>query len=114
MGEWVNDFDSLADGMVRDIETNLPPTLARAAEYIRGVAAPLTPVDTGHLVGSAGVTVDGYEARVTYPGPYARYQHYELHLRHTVGQALYLEQPMITEAQTVLKIIADGIGGTVL
>lgn len=88
-----------------------PVAVGRGAEHIRAVAAELTPVLTGHLVGSAGVTVKGDEAEVLYPGPYARYQHYGLDFRHTKGQALYLEQPMVTEAQKVLRIIADTLGG---
>lgn len=93
------------------IDELMPIALARGMEHIRGVAAPLTPKRDGHLVGSAGVTVTGDEAQLLYPGPYARRQHYELDWKHTVGQALYLEQPMRTEADTALGIVADTLGG---
>ncbi|KQR97693.1 MAG: hypothetical protein J0I33_07760 [Microbacterium ginsengisoli] len=87
-----------------------PLAVGRGMEHIRGVAADLTPIREGHLVGSASVTVHGDEANLTYPGPYARRQHFELTWKHTHGQALYLEQPMRTEAEAALKIIADTLG----
>ncbi|QWT24942.1 minor capsid protein [Subtercola sp. PAMC28395] len=92
------------------ITAALPGILAKAMEHVRAVSADLTPIETGHLVGSASVTATTDEARLLYPGPYARYQHYGLDFRHTHGQALFLEQPMITEAPKVLKIIADELG----
>lgn len=104
------DFGDILDAAGARIEAALPAALAKAAEHVRGIAAELTPVETGHLVGSAEVKVAGLEAQIYYPGPYARFQHYELGLRHTHGQALYLEQPMITEANKVFDIIADEIG----
>lgn len=88
-----------------------PIAVGRGMEHVRTVAAELTPIETGHLVGSAGVTVYGDEARLTYEGPYARRQHFELDWKHTHGQALYLEQPMRTEADKVMDIIADTLGG---
>lgn len=93
------------------IDELMPVALARGMEHIRGVSVSLAPELTGHLRGSAGVTVEGEEAQLTYPGPYARYQHYMLDLRHTVGQALYLEQPMTTEADNALRIVGDTLGG---
>lgn len=106
--EW--DFQLDFEPVNTEIHARFPIALARGMEHIRGVAIPLTPELTGQLRGSGGVTIFGDEGHLTFPGPYARYQHYMLNLRHTVGQALYLEQPMITEAQTVLKIVADTLG----
>lgn len=84
--------------------------LLDAAEHVRGVAAELTPIESGHLVGSAEVkATDEANVEVYYPGPYARYQHFGLDFRHEHGQALYLEQPMATEAEKVFQIIADTI-----
>ncbi|MGH3704202.1 MAG: hypothetical protein ACRDT9_06190 [Agromyces sp.] len=93
------------------IDDLMPIALARGMEHIRGVAVTLTPKETGQLAGSAGVTVADDEAQLYYPGPYARRQHYELDWKHTTGQALYLEQPMRTEADTALGIVADTLGG---
>jgi hypothetical protein len=105
------DFEEALDGLDSRIMAALTPALAKAMEHVRGVAVSLTPVETGHLRGAAGVTVEGLEAQLKYPGPYARYIHYGLDFRHPMGgQALYLEQPMITEAPKALKIIADEIG----
>jgi hypothetical protein len=105
--DWEFGFDF--SGVRGAVDAARPVALARAGEHIRGVAAPLTPVLTGNLVGSAFVRIVGDECHVGYPGPYARYQHYELQLKHTTGQALYLEQPMNTEAEKVTQIMADTI-----
>jgi hypothetical protein len=83
--------------------------IAEAIEHIRGVSAEQTPIETGHLVGSAEVHVEGLQASIRYPGPYARYQHYELQLRHEHGNALYLELPMVTEAGVAFTIITRRI-----
>lgn len=92
--------------LLRAVDEAQPIALAEAMEHVRGVAAELTPVETGRLVGSATVHVDGDTASITYDGPYARYQHERLDLRHEHGQAKFLEQPMVTEKKTVLSIIA--------
>lgn len=103
-----SDFISALDGLEERLNVAMPIALAKGMEHVRGVSAELAPVETGNLAGSAGVTVAGDEADLLYPGPYARYQHYGLDFRHPIhGQALYLEQPMITEAPKVLKIVAD-------
>jgi hypothetical protein len=101
------DFDLDFGALHTAPEAARPVALARAGEHIRGTAAPLTPVRDGNLIGSAFVRVVGEECQVGYPGPYARRQHFELTWRHTVGQALYLEQPMISEADKAIQIMAD-------
>jgi Cft2 family RNA processing exonuclease len=105
------DFEAYLDDVDARIRAVTPIALAKGMEHVRGVSVELTPEETGHLIGSAGVTVEGDEAQLLFPGPYARNQHYSLDFRHTKGQALYLEQPMTTEAGKVLQIIADEIGG---
>lgn len=92
-----------------------PDALARAGEHIRGVAVERTPVETGHLAGSAEVKVDIENSRVgvEYPGPYARYQHEELQLHHETGQAKYLESTLVDETSTALGILADSIKGAI-
>lgn len=110
MDDGAEDFIAALDALDERISALTTKALARAMEHVRAVAAALTPVETGRLVGSASVTAVGLEARLLYPGPYARNQHYSLDFKHTHGQALYLEQPMITEAPYVFKIIADMLG----
>jgi hypothetical protein len=111
------DFISALDGADERITAALPAIMTKAMEHVRTVVASLTPVgETGNLVGSEDVTTTtpegdgGFVSELYIPGPYARRQHYELDYRHTVGQALYLEQPMVTEAGKVFEIIAEGIG----
>ncbi|KJL37049.1 hypothetical protein RR49_01161 [Microbacterium ginsengisoli] len=102
-------FDKLT-ALEEAVDDLTPLAVGRGMEHVRGVAATLTPIRSGQLVGAAGVTVHGDEAELTYPGPYARRQHFELDWKHTHGQALYLEQPMRTEADAVMQIMADTLG----
>jgi hypothetical protein len=103
-------FEDALDGLDARVQAALTPAIAKALEHVRGVAVELTPKESGHLAGSAGVTGEGMEGQLLYPGPYARNQHYSLDFRHTNGQALFLEQPMITEAPKVFQILSDEIG----
>lgn len=103
-------FDEMLDALDSRVQAVLPAAIAKALEHVRGEAVKLTPVESGHLAGAAGITVEGSEGQIKYPGPYARNQHYSLDFRHTHGQALFLEQPMITEAPKVFKILSDEIG----
>lgn len=85
------------------------PQLAMTAleAIVRPEVARQTPIDTGHLVGSEEVRPTALGAEIYIPGPYARYQHYELHLRHNTGNALYLELPMLTKSGDVLRFLGD-------
>lgn len=105
--EWVIDLD--LDRVSDAAATAAPIGAGKAMEHIRGVSVALTPEDTGHLIGTADVQVDGNDASLTYDGPYARRQHEELTWRHEKGQAKYLEQPMHTERDTALAIVAKEI-----
>ncbi|WP_076260870.1 HK97 gp10 family phage protein [Intrasporangium flavum] len=90
-----------------------PAAVARAGEHIRAVSVARTPVETGRLAGSAAVHLDHQDgdatASITYDGPYARYQHERLDLRHETGQAKFLESALLSEADTALEIIATDI-----
>lgn len=90
-----------------------PEALAEAMEHIRVVAVGRTPVETGHLAGSAEVKVDAerMEASLSYPGPYARYQHERLDLRHETGQAKYLESALSDGVGQALKVIERRLKG---
>ncbi|TIH33680.1 hypothetical protein [Subtercola vilae] len=110
--EWdASDFLSMLAGVDAGVAERSLPALLKAAEHVRGVSVGLAPIETGDLRGKAAVKPDGESAEIYYPGPYARNQHYSLDFRHTEGQALYLEQPMLTEKDAVMKIIADELGG---
>lgn len=102
-------FNLNLDKVAEAAKVAAPLAAGKGMEHIRGVAAPLTPEETGRLVGSATVTVNGDEATITYDGPYARRQHEELTWRHEKGQAKYLEQPMHTEKPVVMDIIAHEV-----
>lgn len=107
--DWTNDFDILLDSAVDQIRARLPVALAKGAEHLRAESVKLVPIETGNLAASAEVIPGPMEAQVYYPGPYARNQHYSLWFKHTHGQALYLEQPTITEAERIFDIIADDL-----
>lgn len=94
------------DGHLAGIEAATPRALAAGAEVIRAAAAAQTPIETGRLVGSAAVTVDGDDATVSYDGPYARRQHEELTWRHETGRAKYLELAVIEEADNAVDVMA--------
>lgn len=105
--EWSFDLD--IDRVSDAAATAAPVGAGKAMEHVRGVVATLIPYEFGHLVGTADVQVNGNDASLTYDGPYARRQHEELTWRHEQGQAKYLEQPMHTERDTALAIVAKEI-----
>lgn len=86
----------------------------RAAEHLRTQAVRQAPVDEGDLRRSASaVNLSGLgliQAAVTFNRPYAVRQHEELGYRHPKGgKAKYLEDPMNSEAATMLRIISATI-----
>lgn len=95
-------LDEITDAVMAAI----PAATFKAMEHLRQVAVDKTPIETGDLRSSASVEAIQGGASVYYPGPYARYQHYVLDLRHEVGQALYLEQPLVQETPRILDIVA--------
>lgn len=87
----------------------IPEALNKAAEVLRGWSVLLAPLDEGDLRGSAQVTPatsSNPEAWVSYDTVYAARQHEELGWFHTEGQAKYLEEPVTTRADELMKIIA--------
>ena len=103
MGE---SFSIHVDKITDELIDAIPAATFKAMEHLRQVAVSKTPIETGDLRASASVEPIPNGAKVYYPGPYARYQHYVLDLRHEVGQALYLEQPLVQETQKILEIVA--------
>lgn len=105
--EWEIDLD--VDRVIDATAAATPIGAGKAMEHIRAVSVALTPEESGHLIGTADVQVAGNNASLTFDGPYARRQHEELTWRHEKGQAKYLEQPMNTEKDTALAIVAKEI-----
>lgn len=95
------------DAHLADLEAAQDDALAAGAEVVRAAAVQGTPVESGRLVGSAAVTIDGDEAVITYDGPYARRQHEELTWRHETGRAKYLELACIEQKDNAIRVIAE-------
>lgn len=109
------DFSGLNfDALTARILERAPAALANAMGHIHTVVTPLVPVESGNLAGSGGVTVVDLEARLLYPGPYARYQEFGVYyrhgrfgapLRHTHGQSFFLLTGMTVGAPGALDIL---------
>lgn len=110
MGLVIRDGIDLAQLKVKALAA-LPDALQHGMEHIGEVSAQQTPIEEGTLVRSQKIEVDAENKRasMSYAGPYARYQHEKLELRHEHGNAKYLEIPLVTEYQTALGIIAQDI-----
>lgn len=83
--------------------------LAIAAEHLLGAAKAIVPIEEATLERSGVASVDrsSMTAAVSFDTPYAVRQHEELTYRHAPGrQAKYLEQPAITERDTMLALMA--------
>lgn len=103
------------------IDAAVPIAVDRGAEHIRAVAVSRTPNMTGHLAGSAGVTVTGFgetvQALIKYPGPYAAFQQrgvradgtHVIRNRPHGGMTGFLSTTMADQREAVLAIIADTI-----
>jgi hypothetical protein len=81
--------------------------LTRALEHTLGVSKRLVPLDEGPLERSGRVNVNGLDGFISYDTIYAVRQHEELTWKHLPGrQAKYLEQPMNTERDVMLRLMA--------
>nr|WP_229807240.1 hypothetical protein [Actinoplanes lobatus] len=90
--------------------------LELAAEHLLQVSSALAPLEEGDLERSGEVSTDADEqaAAVSYDRPYAARQHEELTWRHDAGrQAKYLEEPMSTERDTMLALLAGPLRDTI-
>jgi hypothetical protein len=110
------DFHLNFDDITARLLEHAPAAIALGLEHIHTVVTPLVPVETGNLVGSGGVTAAGLQGEILYPGPYARYQHEGVYYRHgrfgaplthTHGESFFLARPMVSEADTAIRIVAD-------
>jgi hypothetical protein len=102
-------FSVHMDQITEDVIAAIPAASFKAMEHLRGVAVERTPLETGDLRAGAHTTSGPHGAEVTYEGPYARYQEYEL-LRHEVGQRLYLTSSVLSETPKVLEILTEELG----
>lgn len=104
-------FSVHVDRITDELVDAIPAATFKAMEHLREVAVNKTPIETGDLRESAAVTntTDRKGATVYFAGPYARAQHYRLDYRHEVGQALYLEQPLVQETEKILEIVATDL-----
>lgn len=87
--------------------------LELAAEHLLQVSSSLVPHEEGDLERSGEVSKDEDDlaVAVSYDRPYAVRQHEDLTLRHDEGRrAKYLEEPMSTERDVMLKLIAKAAG----
>jgi hypothetical protein len=98
-------FSVHLDQITEAVIAAIPEASFKAMEHLRQVAVERTPLETGDLRTSAEVKPTPEGADVYYPGPYARYQHYEI-LRHEVGQRLYLESAVVSETPKIIEILA--------
>lgn len=81
--------------------------LHRALEHTLGKAKELVPLEEGTLERSGRVDVDGLNGAISFDTVYAVRQHEELDWKHLPGrQAKYLEQPMNTEREVMLRLMA--------
>ncbi|WP_205314877.1 minor capsid protein [Nonomuraea lactucae] len=83
-----------------------------AAEHLLQVSRELVPHEEGTLERSGTVSADeaNLRAAVSYDTPYAVRQHEELTWKHDPGrQAKYLEEPLNTEAATMMELVAAQI-----
>lgn len=82
--------------------------LQRALEHTLGVSKRLVPLEEGALERSGRVNMLGQlTGQITYDTVYAVRQHEELTWKHLPGrQAKYLEQPMNTERDVMLRLMA--------
>jgi hypothetical protein len=104
----VGDFSIHLSQITEEVIAAVPEAAAKGMEYLRAVAVSKTPIETGNLRSEAEVKVHPDGAEVYYPGPYARYQHYELQLHHDHGgQAYYLGLPTLQETPKILEIVAQ-------
>jgi hypothetical protein len=94
-------LDEVTDAVLAAI----PAASFKAMTHVHGVAINRTPLQDGNLRGESYVESTPSGADIVYPGPYARFQEFEI-LRHDVGQRLYLTSSIIQEAPKAVEIIA--------
>jgi len=95
-------LDQITDAVLAAI----PEASFKAMEHVRSVAVERAPIETGNLRASAETKPAPDGASVYFPGPYSRFQEFEI-LRHEVGQRLYLTSSILSEAPKVIEILTQ-------
>lgn len=81
--------------------------LELALQHLLAEAKKIVPLDKGPLDRSGKASRDGLNGAVSFDTAYAVRQHEELTWRHAPGrQAKYLEQPMNTQRDQLLRLMA--------
>lgn len=81
--------------------------LRRALEHTLAESKKLVPLDEATLERSGKVSMDGLNGAISFDTVYAVVQHERLDYKHLPGrQAKYLEQPMNTEREIMLQLMA--------
>ncbi|MFM9777094.1 hypothetical protein [Streptomyces scabiei] len=84
--------------------------LERGLEHVLGVSQAQVPLDEDTLQRSGKVHVDGLEGAISYDTVYAKRQHEEMDWKHLPGRkAKYLEDPMNSERDVVLRLMAVSV-----
>jgi hypothetical protein len=101
-------------GLLARTAAVLPEALLAGGEVIKTAAVEKAPKDSGDLIGGAAVNPAasdaGRKVRITFDGPYARYQHEHLAFKHpTGGQAKFLEAAMVEKTDDAMQEIAGKI-----
>jgi hypothetical protein len=100
-------FSVHLDKITDEVIAAIPAASFKAMEHVRQVSVERTPVESGDLRSWAYVANSPEGADVIYPGPYARYQHYELLRHERGGERLYLEKSVLSETPKVLEILTQ-------
>ncbi|WP_151480625.1 hypothetical protein [Streptomyces albicerus] len=81
--------------------------LEKGLEHVLGVSKTQVPLDESTLERSGKVHVDGLDGAISYDTVYAKRQHEEMDWKHLPGRkAKYLEDPMNSERDVVLQLMA--------
>lgn len=110
---WEGSFN--LEGLTARAAAAVPVGLRTGMEFLKEAAVERTPIEEGTLRAGARVDVDvqdggnGATGSITYPGPYARYQHEKLSLRHETGQAKYLEVTLLVDGRKAVEITGQAI-----
>jgi hypothetical protein len=116
--EWSDSIDW--DGVKQRIHDAIPTAVGAGMEAVHSVVTPNVPVQSGHLQGSGGITVQGNVATLLYPGPYARYQEFGVFYRHgrggpklqhrNGGKSFFLTSGLVEGADAAVQAAARVLG----
>lgn len=90
-----------------DLDAAISDALHAGAEVLREKSDARAPQDTGAMIASAAIAVDGDAAAVYYVSPYAVKQHEALGLKHVGGgEAKFLEKAASEDARAIGDAVA--------